>query len=210
MADNFETIIIPEIKTSDISYWYSNEVLKWWQIDASNNRQISKVQYFAFKVNCIWWPTTFALSNTKYALIYSWKNWDTNKSFTELFLEWSWAGEEYTWNITKYSTIDTHYESNWATQVPIDIVIPSWKICEVVTSFLTSTQILRLDIITGSVQFLYWYNSTPILLSTANPNSTFFSSSTTSLKLRLNWLSTTNSPPYVTERPSFWIFIKIY
>lgn len=212
MADNFETIIIPEIKTSDISYWYSNEVLKWWQIDASNNRQISKVQYFAFKVNCISWSILSSHTTaTFFDIIYTGKNWELDKSFDTGIL-WSPALiSPFGWNITKSYTIDTWYEDNilW---IPQEIIVPIWRVCEVTFTALTSTQLVQLtNTSTASIILLSDFSYIPINLTQSAPRVTFmWWSNTDNLKFKLRWASTTNSVWLITERPSFWIFIKIY
>lgn len=213
MADNFETIIIPEIKTSDISYWYSNEVLKWWQIDASNNRQISKVQYFAFKVNCIWWTISWVYQpSTFYDIVYTWINWDCNATFNDIFL-WDpeTSGNSLSGTITKSYTIDTWYEERFI-RIPQEIIVPIWRVCEVTFTANTSTQVVQLaNTSTAWIILLSDFSTIPINLTQSAPRVTFmWSSKTDNLKFKLRWASTTSSPLWITERPSFWIFIKIY
>lgn len=210
--DSFETINIPEIKTADISYWYSNEVLKWWQIDASNNRQISKVQYFAFKVNCTWWTIISSYTtSTLFDIIYTGFNGDIWKTFNTAIL-WSPALiSPLSGTITKSYTIDTSNENN-ITWIPQEIVVPIWKVCEVTFTALTSTQIVQLtDTSTAWFILLSDFSSVPINLTQSAPRVTFmWGSSINNLYFKLRWASTTNSLWLITERPSFWIFIKIY
>lgn len=211
MADSFETIIIPEIQTADISYGYNSEVLKWTQIDPNGNRNISRAQFYALSYKVTGGLTTGVATNTLTDLVYTGQNWFINKAFSELIYSGLWAGNEQTGTITKYTTLDSVYEKNLAgAQVAGDILIPSWRICEINSRFLTTTQTVRLDVISGSKDFLFWNQTTNIDLTSTNPNCTLVSISSSPLKLRIKWASSTNLAWHIDERPIFWIFIKIY
>lgn len=211
MADSFETIDIPTIKTADISYWYDNQPLNGIQIDPSNNRNISRTQFYALSFKVTGWLTTWVPTNTLTDLVYTGQNGYINKSFTELIYSWLGAGNEQTGTITKYSTIDSVYEKNIAgSQVAWDILIPAWRICEINSRFFTNTQTVRLDTISGSKDFLFWNQTTNIDLTSTNPNCTIVSISNVPLKLRIKWASSTNLGGHIDERPIFGLFLKIY
>ena len=106
MADSFETITIPEIKTSDISYGYNSEVLNWTQINPSGNRNISQVQYFAMDIFSSAWATW---DGTFRVLKLIWFNGDLQKAYSQEIIT---ALGSTTAQITKSYNIDTPNNDN--------------------------------------------------------------------------------------------------
>lgn len=196
---DYTVVTIPEPQTADISYGYNSEPLKWVQIDPSNNRNISWMQYFAFDVQA----TSGTVATGLYRdIIFTGKNWDLWKLYTQLFYGWLWAGNEITWTFTKRYTTDTFYELNESVnQAGWIIRIPSWKIAEIQTAFNSSTQRLRLNVLAGSYRFLFWSS---LDFSSTNTNTTIINKWTTDLQLRMQFATT------ASDRPIFWILIKIF
>lgn len=202
MEDSFETIKIPDIKTADISYGYDSQPLVWPQIDPSNNRNISWMQYFALRVNQVSWPTGTV---TPTALIFTGKNWDIQKNYTNtLFWKWLGAGNEVTVNITKKYTMDTAYENNalgvWS-QVDWVFRIKAWQIAEISTWFNTSTMTLNLQNILWNYAIL---SGTSLWFTTTNNQATVINSWTTDLVFRMLFSTT------ASDRPTFSILMKIF
>lgn len=186
MADSFETIVIPEPKTADISYGYDSEVIKGVQIDPTGNNKINKMQYYALD---IWWTGWAAWDATYRIINLIGLNGDRDKTYSEEIIQWLWST---TARITKTYTIDT----------PVNgvIKVPPWAIFRINARFSTATQTLRMTI-SGSYRFL---NGNSNDLTDANPTATLINASNTSLTIYFRFQTT------AAERPVFWFFVEIF
>lgn len=202
MEDSFETIKIPDLKTADISYGYDSQPLVWPQIDPSNNRNISWMQYFALRINQTVWPTG---TGTPTALIFTGKNGDIGKIYTNtLFWKWLGAGNEVTVNITKKYTMDTYYENNalgvWS-QVDWVFRIKAGQIAEISTWFNTATMTLNLTNIAWNYIII---SGTSISFDNTNQKAIVMNSWTTDLVFRMLFSTT------ASDRPTFSIFVRVF
>lgn len=187
MDNSFTEISIPEIITPDTSQGINNAPIEDVQMKLWNNRNISWVQFFAMD---IWssagatWDATFRVLN----LIGF--QWDREKSYSQEIITALWST---TAKITKRFTIDT----------PVNniISVPSGKVLEVVARFSSATQNLKINNTTWSYRFLEW--STNILTS-SNPRVIIMNSWDDNLRINLQFATS------ASDRPIFWVFLKIY
>lgn len=183
--EGFEIITIPEPQTADISYGYDSEVIKWVQIDAKSNRQISGMQYYALDI----WSSAWAAWDAVYRRInLIGNNWDKEKTYSEEIIQTLGST---TAKITKTYTIDT----------PVNgvIKVPPWAIFRINSRFSTATQTLRMTI-TWSYRFLYGSSND---LYSWNPTVTLINSSNISLEIYFRFQTS------VAERPVFWFLVEI-
>ena len=186
--DSFDTIDIPELKTADISYGYNSEVLNWSQIDPSWNRYISWMQYFAmdiFASSGSTWDGTFRDIN----LIGF--NWDKWKSYTQEIIV---ALGSTTAAITKSYTINTLINNV--------IKLPAWKVFKISAYFNSSTQNLRIAD-TGSRRYIR-AGTTPLDLTSANPELIFINNWTTTSSITLKFATS------ASDRPIFGFLMEIF
>jgi len=118
-----------------------------------------------------------------------WNNWDLWKSYSQEIVV---AMGSTTATLTKKYTVNVIWNS---------IVIPSWAVIEIECQPITSTQIIRL--VTTGWSFKYLLGTTTDLTSTFN-KVTLLNESTSDATMKLNFGTSW------TDRPRFWIFIRIY
>lgn len=118
-----------------------------------------------------------------------WNNWDLWKSYSQEIVVWRWST---TATVTKINTI----EISWN-----DILIPAQSVIQIDCQPITSTQTIRLITTWWSFKYLKWSS----LDLTATFNSIILlNESTSNATMKLNFGTSW------TDRPRFWIFIRIY
>jgi len=188
MTDNIsnETINIPDpVQSSYVRNW-QDSVIEDSQLNVWSNRRISNMQYFAIDLNCSSGATgdwTFRDVN----LIGF--NGDLAQSYTTEILPTRWNTVA---TVTKSHTIDLPVENI--------ILVPAWKIMEVCTSIASATITVKASI-TWTYRFVEW---TTLSLTSTTPRVSVINSSSDYLRVKIQFATS------ASERPSFWIVIKIY
>ena len=188
MTDNLsnETINIPDpVQSSYVRNW-QDSVIEDSQLNVGNNRRISNMQYFAMDIFCSSWATGDVTFRDVNLIGF---NWDLAKSYTTEILPTRWNS---TATLTKSYTIDTPIENV--------ILVPTWKIMEVCTSIASATITVKASI---TWTFRYLEGTTANLTSTT-PRVSVINSSNDYLRVKIQFATS------ASERPSFWIVIKIY
>lgn len=193
--------VVPNIPEWDKKQGYNEPPIQDVQIKTWDNRKIAHIQYFALYIQGTSWASWDA---TYRDIVFTGLNGDNEKTHTELFYNGLWSWNELTAKFTKSYTIDTFYESNVSgagTNTGWIIKIPMGAIVEIQSIFSTATQNLKLNVIAWSYKFLF---GTTNIFTSSNTTSTIISSGTEALQIRMQFATS------ASERPNFWIFIKIY
>ena len=142
--------------------------------------------YYALSINC----TAGATADWTYRTIDVWVNWDIETSYNQTIL--TGLGST-TATVTKTYTFS--HTNNVFSLLP-------WKVMEITAKFPTSTWLLRVDY-TGSLRMLK-AESWLFDMSQTNTHIVFINSNTTAKDITMKFATS------AADRPSFWIFIKIY
>lgn len=118
-----------------------------------------------------------------------WNNWDLWKSYSQEIVVWRGST---TATVTKKYTVSITWNS---------IEVPAWSIVEIECRPLTSTQIVQIATTGWSFQYISW-NSMDF--SFTFTKATILNNSTSNATLKLNFGTSW------TDRPRFWLFIRIY
>lgn len=157
------------------------------QIKVWSNRGISGMQYFAFDIRSTAGSAGDATFRDVNLVGF---NYDLEKTYNQEII--STLGNT-TAFVSKRYTIDT---PTWKF-----IKLLPWKIFEAGTYFGSATQSIKFVMATWSYRFMEWGNLT---LSNANQKVTLMNVGNTDLSVKIQYNTT------AAERPSFWVFIKIF
>lgn len=150
------------------------------------NWNSSWVSYFAYDV----WSSSGATGDTSFRKVnIIWTNNDRETTYTQEILVWRWnttAKITRNWNITITNN---------------SITLKSWQIIEIFASFNGAWQNLNIVPTWSSYRYVRWTNRN---LTPSNDNVAFINSGTVDSTITLTFATS------ASERPIFWILIKIY